>query len=81
MTINNKVFVGTYVLVLDRVKWNILVIIDLMIRQQMPSYLPTKDAFFPYNINTSVTHLNNGLSKIRKWRFKWKLSFKPDPSK
>ena len=33
------------------------------------------------NINTSVSHLNNDLSKISNWAFQWKMSFNPDPSK
>ena len=33
------------------------------------------------NVNTSVSHLNNDLSKISNWAFHWKMSFNPDPSK
>ena len=33
------------------------------------------------NVNTSGSHLNHDLSKIRNWAFQWKISFNPDPSK
>ena len=37
--------------------------------------------FVVQNANTSASHLNNDLSKIRNWAFQWKMSFNPDPSK
>ena len=30
---------------------------------------------------SSDTQLNNGLNKIGKWTFQWKMLFNPDPSK
>ena len=33
------------------------------------------------NINTTASHLNNDLSKISNWAFRWKMSFNPEPSK
>ena len=33
------------------------------------------------HINTSATHLNNDLRKIRNWTFQCKMSFNPDPRK
>ena len=33
------------------------------------------------NVNTSASHLNNDLNKIRNWAFQWKMNFNPDPIK
>ena len=34
-----------------------------------------------HNINKSTNDLSNGLTKITKWAFQWKISFNPDISK
>ena len=33
------------------------------------------------DINTSASHLNNDLIRIRHWAFQYKMSFNPDPSR
>ena len=54
----------------------------------LPDDLSTNDQLFvdhtalfsvAPDINTSVTHLNNNLRKIRNWLFQWKMSFNLDP--
>ena len=34
-----------------------------------------------HNVNASARQLNDGLKKIDKWAFQWKMSFNPGPSK
>ena len=34
-----------------------------------------------HNIDKATNDLNNGLTKIKKWVFQWKMSFNPDISK
>ena len=33
------------------------------------------------DITLSAKNLNDGLKKINKWVFQWKMNFKPDPNK
>ena len=34
-----------------------------------------------HDSNTSALELNNGLAKINRWAFQWKMSYNPDPKK
>ena len=34
-----------------------------------------------HNVNTTENELNNGLVKISRWAYRWKMSLNPDPSK
>ena len=37
--------------------------------------------FVIHNVNTTENELNNGLVKISRWAYRWKMSLNPDPSK